>query len=57
MKFSYDSVTEYAVVEAYSIKEIEQKVNYLISKGYVPIGGVTCPVRGVFIQTLIVYGD
>ena len=44
---------KYIVVEVHNLKKFLIEVNKKVNQGYLPIGGLECPVRGLYIQAMI----
>jgi len=43
----------YIVVEVFGLSEFEAAVNQKMVQGYAPLGGVSCPVRDLFVQAMV----
>ena len=52
-KIKETEMKKYIVVEVHDLKEFTVEVNQKIKQGYLPIGGIECPVRGLYTQAMI----
>jgi len=44
---------EYILVEVHGYKKFIREVNRKLNQGYIVVGGVTCPVRDLYVQALV----
>jgi hypothetical protein len=44
---------KYIVVEIHNLNKFLMEVNKKINQGYLPLGGIECPVRDLYVQAMI----
>jgi len=43
---------KYIIIEVFGLSDFEDAVNKKIEEGYLPLGGVECPVRDLYTQAM-----
>jgi len=43
---------KYQIVTASELTELEEKVNFLVKKGWIPTGGISLSLGGAYVQAI-----